>query len=1626
MIYLAIRYCRTSSRLRSARVVRIVRLVLIAAVLAPLPFILRSLVRATSTTTAPSTQLARLSDEPTIRTAHLDSAVNLTDGHNLVTAYSGPDKLRVALEQNQAEPLSLASADFDEDGVPDLVSGYSYDGQGIVTLLRGNIDAMYPNTPEALQRKANGTFTNAPFLSPARAFAIPVAADFIGAGDFDADGHWDVVVAARLSNALFKLAGDGRGNFTLTRQIELPGRVTAMATGEINRADGLTDVVVGIEQEHVAEVLVFEGPIGALRSNPEALNMPAPVSFLQLGQFDGDYARDLAAGAGTELIIVQGRDRKLSLDAMERARVPAAAISERQFDTTITTVTSGNFAGDDSPDLAVGTSDGRVQVLSSNSRSASVEKWSTIALTAGRLSQTSQLATVRVSTSSYDDLIIADEADNRLQLFHGTRQLSAASLSADPIGLDGNNAPVTVLPMRLTSSALDSLIVLQKDRVTPSIATIEPHATFTVVNTNATGAGSLQFAILDANETPGADVISFNIPGTGPFTISPTASLPTITEAVTIDSTTQPGYAGQPLVIINGTSAGNDANAFSIASNSCLIRGFRIQGYKAGGSVSPPGGNAINISGNDNVVEGNILGTETARNQSGVFVTPGSNNRIGGTTPAARNVIAGVTFGVILAGGATGCNVQGNYIGTDLAGNAAVGNGGNTGILIGSFWTGGAGVSNTIGGTTAGARNIIAGAFFDLVQTSGEGNLIQGNYLGTDVTGTSILIPSNLERVGHGVQIAALSNTVGGTSPAARNLIAGAHQGVRVAFGTLANTDFRDTIVQGNYIGTRADGAGNLGTIEQGIFISGIGPVVRVGGTAAGAGNVISNSGKSAIEIADECVAPCNNPGTGGHTVQGNLIGTDASGMIDLGNTHNGVYIRNVKNNVIGGTSAGARNVISGNGLSGVLIESAGATGNIVAGNYIGTNAAGTVALGNDLNGVTTSQAPNNTIGGATVDARNIISANARHGISIGIDTNSGASGVTVQNNYIGTDLSGINCMGNGRDGVFVNRGSVNHTITDNLITCNGRDGVNIPNFASNDPGIQIRVIENAIFGNASLGIDLGDAGITANDPQDTDSGANLQQNFPVLTSAGLAANSDKPDLSTDALTINGALNSAPNQTFTLHWYFSTAGQCASNQANNRPLVTGKVPGVTTNGNGDAQFSFPFDFPAGVDNGIINCTATDSQGNTSEFSACFQLGAASSPTPTPTPTPGPTPLVQFSAASFSGNENSGPMIVTVSRVGNSSGQFTVNYATSDTGNPTNCSAAFTGKASSRCDYTTAIGTLRFASGETAKNLTILIIDDSYSEAAESLTVTLADPVGASLGSTTTATATINDDELPSQSGPNPINQPGPFVRFHYYDFLNREPDTPGLNFWRNEITSCGSDTTCTEVHRISVSASFFLSIEFKETGYLVERAYKASYGDIEKDSSYPPPVHKLKVPIIRFQEFLADTQQITEGVIVLAPGWEQKLESNKVAFFADFVQRARFTTALPTTLTPAQFVDQLNTNAGNILSTSERTTAINLFSGAGNTANTTARAQALRQVAEDTDLATAEINRAFVLMQYYGYLRRNPDDPPEATLDYAGYEFWLIKLNLFGGDYSNAEMVKAFLSSIEYNRRFGP
>ncbi|MBA3243368.1 MAG: hypothetical protein H0T60_19265, partial [Acidobacteria bacterium] len=383
--------------------------------------------------------------------------------------------------------------------------------------------------------------------------------------------------------------------------------------------------------------------------------------------------------------------------------------------------------------------------------------------------------------------------------------------------------------------------------------------------------------------------------------------------------------------------------------------------------------------------------------------------------------------------------------------------------------------------------------------------------------------------------------------------------------------------------------------------------------------------------------------------------------------------------------------------------------------------------------------------------------------------------------------------------------------------------------------------------------------------------------------------------------------------------------------------------------------------------------------------AIFRLvDTAPAPSPTPTPTPAE---IKFELASATATEAQGSIQIKVVRTGDSAGEFVVNYSTAD------------GSASERKDYTTAQGTLRFAPGEASKSFDVLITSDETDEADETVALSLSQVIGGVTFQTGTATLTILDDDT-ATSVTNPIDRSDFFVRQHYRDFLNREADAGGLAFWTNGIESCGADNSCRFVKRIDTSAAFFLSIEFQETGFLVYRVHKAAFGEMP-----------------RFREFLADTQNISRGVVVGVGDWQAQLERNKQAFVNEFVTRPSFAARYTTGQTPSGYVNALNLGAGGALSQTERDDLVRRLSE-----GTETRATALRVFAEDDDFERAELNRAFVLMQYFGYLRRNPDDAPDT--DFRGFDFWLGKLNTNNGDFRGAQMVEAFITSIEYRDRF--
>jgi hypothetical protein len=305
--------------------------------------------------------------------------------------------------------------------------------------------------------------------------------------------------------------------------------------------------------------------------------------------------------------------------------------------------------------------------------------------------------------------------------------------------------------------------------------------------------------------------------------------------------------------------------------------------------------------------------------------------------------------------------------------------------------------------------------------------------------------------------------------------------------------------------------------------------------------------------------------------------------------------------------------------------------------------------------------------------------------------------------------------------------------------------------------------------------------------------------------------------------------------------------------------------------------------------------------------------------------------------------------------------------------------------------------LNFLPGETSKTFQVILNEDTYVEGTESFNITLSNPVGGILGQST-APAFIADDATELLA--NPIDDAGIFVSMHYHDFLNREPDPAGLAFWTSQITSCGNDAKCIEEKRVNVSASFFLSIEFQETGYLLYLMQKESYSTMPKYAS-----------------FMRDLQEVSRGLIVNAPGWQQKLADNQQQFADKWVNRAEFKAAYDA-LSNDAYVNALYKNAGIVPPQAEKDKLV-----AGLNTASMNRSAVLLEVANDSAFRQQEQNAAFVLMEYFGYLRRDPNASPDSDL--SGYNFWFSKLNQFNGNYIDAEMIKAFITSFEYRQRFG-
>lgn len=701
-------------------------------------------------------------------------------------------------------------------------------------------------------------------------------------------------------------------------------------------------------------------------------------------------------------------------------------------------------------------------------------------------------------------------------------------------------------------------------------------ATFTVISSldGPQDQGTLRQAITLANALPGKDDIVFQIDPASPKTIFLRSALPTITDPVRINGRTQPGFTNRPVVFLSGEFLFSGEAGLTVSAVDTEIDALSIS------SMPGPG---IRLSGfGGGRYEGNYLGIDSTGssaavgNGDGIEVLSSSDNTIGGTSPLARNVIgnnSGPGVVVPFSNLPSLRNViLGNYVGTGPDGVTTAPNA--AGIHLTQA------TATTLGGTAAGAGNVISGNFLSGVILEGGtgGTTIVGNRIGVDATAST-----DVPNQGDGISIlSSPDNTIGGTASGARNIIA-ANTGNGISIQSSGSTGNR---ILGNLIGL-SDNPAVSGNLLNGVGIfdaSGnrVGDATPLAGT--GAGNVISGNARSGVSISGSDSPSDNNE------VYGNLIGARPDGITARANGTGGVSIGSrTSANQIGGPLTGLGNAIVA-GPYGVAVVGSSAVRNAVRGNLIGVTAQSTNGPGNGI-GIDVIDAPDTIIGDPAAAAGNVI---ARNGTGIRI-LGSNASGIVIQNNRIGTALDGVTPLGNDGVGVLVLNGASSilvggdrldqgNVIAYNLIGVWVQGNARLP-----DPqSVTVRL--NSIFANTGLGIDLGPAGRTPNDTLDPDPGPNLLQNFPIIDSA---------EYDGTFLTILGHINTLPGRSFLIDLYRGAAD--AANIGQGR-FYLGTARVTTDATTGDASFRLVV--PSGPPSGIVTGTATSIgvTSDTSEFS----------------------------------------------------------------------------------------------------------------------------------------------------------------------------------------------------------------------------------------------------------------------------------------------------------------------------------------------------------------------------------------------------------------------------------------
>jgi parallel beta-helix repeat protein len=1156
-------------------------------------------------------------------------------------------------DAQEGHPVTLVAGDFDEDGTPDLITARQSAFGAAIALHRGRPESRVLNEPSTRRGPERASRTSA-FLPAARRLELPRATDLLGTGDFDGDGHLDIVAAFQGGDELYWILGDGHGRFGRRQRTRLPGPMTALVTGDINRPDGLSDVVVAIDGPSGPQVQVFEWPTGARHAEPEVIALPARATALALGRLHEGYEVDVAVAAGRELLIVQGRDRRLSAFAKVQEEVPPPAVVERiPLPAAARALVAGDFVGDWRMDLAVLFSDGTVRVLeravAPSTITASKTTWRETdavrlggALDPDLSTAASRLARARVAGSAKDALVVLDRAERRLHVVSGGRADAPGVFGLASRDLEG--APAAVLPMRVNADALSDFVIVDSGREDPTVLPSQPTRSFVI---NSSGDQSdpnlglasddhlcdvdlampgeqctLRAALENALATTRDAQFTFDLVDS---TIAIGSRLPPLLGVVTIDGTLTGAITR---VTLDGSGAGAGVNGLELRGGDSTVRNIRVTGFSGHGlliSGTPPPGDGGHI------VEGCAF---DGNGGHGVFIEGGTPNNTLNTNEIAFNSGDGVHIGTPLMPAFPG---GGNVI----FGNPFIGRNGGHGVFDGETPT------NTIG------DNKISNNAMDGVHLEGQGaqgNLVQGNSVGTDGSnGGDAVVNSN-----------APQTTIGGAT-SQRNNLAGRNNGVRLEGGLLDGIRIVGNFLDEDQTGARFDvgilavRSGKLLTVEGNFFdkLNANGASIKAHLDESTNYNFRQNRFESAVRLGTELTFE---PGL--------TLNLDYSGNVHL---ENDLALRVVESvgeikltssnlQINGGTGTeiilkakGEKNLagwqVNGGGslrfvadLGPAVRTTVRAEAMVIADSnqdaintrFNGQGELGFALINTQVQGSKADGWRFEVVGGVgaqvDVDIANTRMTGRKGTGSAGLRFSNGSTSIDIfraevttsdfrdfdRNFYLfnielGHTITGCTATG-GRVGILLDGGTV-ATISDTTLSGNSIAGLVVQGgsggtlggstitgnragaiVTGSGPGMALA--GNRIFGNSGLGIDLGDDGVTPNDPGDADVGPNGLQNFPVLTSVTSNAGGTR---------IEGSLNSVSNADFTIGFYAN--GACPASGYGQGELFLGSAE-VTTDGSGNASFDVTFPGTAAA----VAATATDAAGNTSEFSRCLRQG----------------------------------------------------------------------------------------------------------------------------------------------------------------------------------------------------------------------------------------------------------------------------------------------------------------------------------------------------------------------------------------------------------------------------------